>query len=522
MTAQDEQLTGMADEVLVNAPDALAEGAEEIAEDAGPRQLNFGFAKRNKVLLETNETPAVLYFTTDTPFSVFAEVRRFFGEPFRPKEIPADQFENLLTSAFQRDSSAAKQLMEDIGNESDLFALAEDLPDTEDLLDSEDDAPIIKLINAMLGEAIKEGASDIHIETFENQLVVRFRVDGVLREILRPNRKMSSMLVSRIKVMAKLDIAEKRVPQDGRITLRIAGRAVDVRVSTMPSSHGERVVLRLLDKNNARLNLEDLGMTKVNRDHFSSLIRKPHGIILVTGPTGSGKSTTLYAGLSEINSKDRNILTVEDPIEFDLQGIGQTQVNPRVDMTFARGLRAILRQDPDVVMVGEIRDIETAQIAVQASLTGHLVLSTLHTNTAAGAITRLEDMGIEAFLLSSSLLAVLSQRLVRTLCSECKKPHEPNLQEAQILGLQAGQTHTIYSPGGCAACNQTGYRGRTGIHELLLVDEKIRDMMHAGHGEQAIEKHIRQYTPSIREDGCRKVVAGITSLEEVLRVTRED
>ncbi len=522
MAAQDEQLTGMADEALIDAPDALAESAEDDAQDGGPRQLNFGFAKRNKVLLETNETPAVLYFTTDTPFSVFAEVRRFFGEPFRPKEIPADQFESLLTSAFQRDSSAAKQLMEDIGNESDLFALAEDLPDTEDLLDSEDDAPIIKLINAMLGEAIKEGASDIHIETFENQLVVRFRVDGVLREILRPNRKMSSMLVSRIKVMAKLDIAEKRVPQDGRITLRIAGRAVDVRVSTMPSSHGERVVLRLLDKNNARLNLEDLGMTKANRDHFSNLIRKPHGIILVTGPTGSGKSTTLYAGLSEINSKDRNILTVEDPIEFDLQGIGQTQVNPRVDMTFARGLRAILRQDPDVVMVGEIRDIETAQIAVQASLTGHLVLSTLHTNTAAGAITRLEDMGIEAFLLSSSLLAVLSQRLVRTLCSECKKPHEPNAQEAQILGLQAGQTHTIYSPAGCAACNQTGYRGRTGIHELLLVDEKIRDMMHAGHGEQAIEKHIRQSTPSIREDGCRKVVAGITSLEEVLRVTRED
>jgi len=439
-----------------------------------------------------------------------------------PKTIPANEFESLLTSAFQRDSSAAKQLMEDLGNESDLFALAEDLPDTEDLLDSEDDAPIIKLINAMLGEAIKEGASDIHIETFENQLVVRFRVDGVLREILRPNRKLSSMLVSRIKVMAKLDIAEKRVPQDGRITLRIAGRAVDVRVSTMPSSHGERVVLRLLDKNNARLNLEDLGMTLQNRNHFSSLIRKPHGIILVTGPTGSGKSTTLYAGLTEINSRDRNILTVEDPIEFDLPGIGQTQVNPRVDMTFARGLRAILRQDPDVVMVGEIRDIETAQIAVQASLTGHLVLSTLHTNTAAGAITRLEDMGIEPFLLSSSLLAVLSQRLVRTLCPDCKKPHSPDASELEILGQNATSDTTIYKPHGCAACNQTGYRGRTGIHELLLVDEKVREMMHEGVGEQAIERYIRKTTPSIREDGCSKVLAGATSLEEVLRVTRED
>jgi general secretion pathway protein E len=414
--------------------------------------------------------------------------------------------------------------MEDIGNESDLFSLAEDLPNTEDLLESEDDAPIIKLINAMLGEAIKEGASDIHIETFETQLLVRFRVDGVLREILRPNRKMASMLVSRIKVMSKMDIAEKRVPQDGRITLRIAGRAVDVRVSTMPSSHGERVVLRLLDKNNVRLNLQDLGMTKTNRGVFSKLVRKPHGIILVTGPTGSGKSTTLYAGLSEINSKDRNILTVEDPIEFDLQGIGQTQVNPKVDMTFARGLRAILRQDPDVVMVGEIRDLETAQISVQASLTGHLVMSTLHTNTAAGAITRLEDMGIEPFLLSSSLLAVLSQRLVRTLCTDCKISHTPSEQECVILGIKTADafSHAVHIPKGCAACNQTGYRGRTGIHELLVVDEGIRELIHTGHGEQAIEKYIRQNTPSIRDDGCDKVLLGITSLEEVLRVTKED
>ena len=321
-----------------------------------------------------------------------------------------------------------------------------------------------------------------------------------------------------------LDIAEKRVPQDGRITLRIAGRAVDVRVSTMPSSHGERVVLRLLDKNTAHLNLADLGMTPDIGAHFSELIRKPHGIILVTGPTGSGKSTTLYAGLTEINSKDRNILTVEDPIEFDLEGIGQTQVNTRVDMTFARGLRAILRQDPDVVMVGEIRDLETAQIAVQASLTGHLVLSTLHTNTASGAITRLEDMGIEPFLLSSSLLAVISQRLVRTLCIECRQQHIPSEGECEILGIKAKKAsdYPIYSPTGCAACNQTGYRGRTGIHEMLIVDEKIRDMIHNGHGEQAIEKHIRKSAPSIRDDGCSKVLKGLTSLEEVLRVTRED
>jgi len=488
------------------------------------KQLAFSFAKRHKVLLDTGESPAALYYTKETDFAIFAEVRRFLGAEFRLKEIETSKFESILTSAFQRDSSAAKQLMEDIGNESDLFTLADELPDTEDLLESEDDAPIIKLINAMLGEAIKEGASDIHIETFETQLLVRFRVDGVLREILRPNRKMASMLVSRIKVMSKMDIAEKRLPQDGRITLRIAGRAVDVRVSTMPSSHGERVVLRLLDKNNVRLDLEDLGMKKSNRDHFSNLIRKPHGIILVTGPTGSGKSTTLYAGLSEINSKDRNILTVEDPIEFDLQGIGQTQVNPKVDMTFARGLRAILRQDPDVVMVGEIRDLETAQMGVQASLTGHLVMSTLHTNTAAGAITRLEDMGIEPFLLSSSLLAVLSQRLVRTLCPNCKSEHQPSEQECEILGVQSSQAEQqrIFAPKGCAACNQTGYRGRTGIHELLIVDEGIRELIHNGHGEQAIEKHIRQTTPGIRDDGCEKVLQGITSLEEVLRVTREE
>ncbi|MEM0910887.1 MAG: type II secretion system ATPase GspE, partial [Pseudomonadota bacterium] len=454
---------------------SLAEGLDNT--EYSVSLLPFAFAKSNKVVAETVDNDTKVYCTDSTTINDLNEVRRFLRKPFDLTQVDEETFELHLTRIYQRDSSEAKQLMEDLGNESDLFSLAEELPDTEDLLDNDDDAPIIKLINAMLGEAIKEGASDIHIETFENQLVVRFRIDGVLREILRPNRKMSSMLVSRIKVMAKLDIAEKRIPQDGRISLRIGGRAVDVRVSTMPSSHGERVVLRLLDKNNARLNLQDLGMTDINREHFADLIRKPHGIILVTGPTGSGKSTTLYAGLSEINSKDRNILTVEDPIEFDIAGIGQTQVNPRVDMTFARGLRAILRQDPDVVMVGEIRDIETAQISVQASLTGHLVLSTLHTNTAAGAITRLQDMGIEPFLLSSSLLAVMSQRLVRTLCPKCKTPQTPTAQELEILGDEH-KASTIYLPAGCKECNFTGYRGRTGIHEMLIVDEKVREMMH--------------------------------------------
>lgn len=487
------------------------------------KRLPFTFAKRFGVVVEQGEHPTV-HCRTGVAAEALLEVRRVLQQPFGIQEHPETEFETLLTQAYQRDSSEAKQLMEDIGNESDLFSLADELPQTEDLLESEDDAPIIKLINAMLSEAIKEGASDIHIETFEKQLTIRFRIDGVLREVLKPNRKLSSLLISRIKVMAQLDIAEKRVPQDGRISLLIAGRAVDVRVSTMPSNHGERVVLRLLDKNNARLNLKQLGMTDHNRQIFAELIHKPHGIILVTGPTGSGKSTTLYAGISEINSKDRNILTVEDPIEYAIEGIGQTQVNPKVDMTFARGLRAILRQDPDVVMVGEIRDVETAQIAVQASLTGHLVMSTLHTNTAAGAITRLEDMGVEPFLLSSSLLGVLSQRLVRTLCPQCKQPHTPDTEEQRMLGNEretSGGT-TIYRAQGCEHCNHTGYRGRTGIHELIVIDDHIRELIHNGHGEQSIEKYVRRSTPSIRRDGIDKVIDGQTTLEEVLRVTREE
>ncbi|RUO65951.1 type II secretion system protein E (GspE) [Pseudidiomarina planktonica] len=500
----------------------------ELVSSIVPKRLPFAFAKRFGVVIQHNEGEApVVHCRSDISGQTLLEVRRILAQQFELQQHSDSDFEALLTQAYQRDSSEAKQLMEDIGNESNLFSLADELPQTEDLLESEDDAPIIKLINAMLSEAIKEGASDIHIETFEKDLLIRFRIDGVLREIIRPNRKLSSLLVSRIKVMAQLDIAEKRIPQDGRISLLIAGRAVDVRVSTMPSNHGERVVLRLLDKNNARLNLGQLGMTQDHRDLFAELIKKPHGIILVTGPTGSGKSTTLYAGLSEINSKDRNILTVEDPIEYAIEGIGQTQVNPRVDMTFARGLRAILRQDPDVVMVGEIRDVETAHIAVQASLTGHLVLSTLHTNTASGAITRLEDMGIEPFLLSSSLLAVLSQRLVRTLCEHCKEPHLADNEEAQVLSVTSAERDaqgdfTIYRAKGCEHCNQSGYRGRTGIHELLLVDEKVRELIHNGHGEQSIEKYVRKQAPSIRHDGLDKVKAGVTTLEEVLRVTREE
>ena len=512
-------------ETTANIPANPLLPTNEVVAEAHQFILPFGFAKRHSVLILEDEKKTDKYYilhclTTVSP-NIVLEIRRLLKTVFTIKFQSADEFEQLLTLTYQRDSSEAQQLMEDIGNEVNLTSLADEISETEDLLENEDDAPIIKLINAMLSEAIKENASDIHIETFEHSLKIRFRVDGILREVLKPKRKLASLLVSRIKVMAKLDIAEKRIPQDGRISLRIGGRAVDVRVSTMPSSHGERVVLRLLDKHAARLDLKDLGMTEHHRQIFAELIEKPHGIILVTGPTGSGKSTTLYAGLTQIDCHERNILTVEDPIEFAIEGIGQTQVNTKVDMTFARGLRAILRQDPDVVMIGEIRDLETAQIAVQASLTGHLVLSTLHTNTAAGAITRMEDMGVEAFLLSSSLLGVLAQRLVRTLCPACKESHVANESEMALFSSKTAPLE-IYRAVGCTACNFKGYKGRTGIHELLVVNEKIRDLIHNGKGEQAIEKYARKNAVSIRHDGFDKVLAGITTLEEVLRVTRED
>lgn len=486
-------------------------------------RLPFQFARRHGFVIESEDEDQVMvsHHAEANPAGLI-EVQRLTNKSIKLNRIDKESFENLLSQIYQTDSSDAMQAMEGLGEEFDLFRIAETLPETEDLLESEDDAPIIRLINALLTEAIKENASDIHIETFETTLVVRFRVDGVLREVLQPSRKLAPLLVSRIKVMAKLDIAEKRIPQDGRIALRIANRAVDVRVSTMPSSFGERVVLRLLDKQAGRLEFEKLGMTESNETQLKDLLFKPHGILLVTGPTGSGKTTTLYAGLTMLNSKQRNILTVEDPIEYQLDGIGQTQVNNKVDMTFARGLRAILRQDPDVVMVGEIRDLETAEIAVQASLTGHLVLSTLHTNTAVGAITRLHDMGVEPFLLSSSMLGVLAQRLVRQLCEDCKTPKEITDQDRKLLGLDETSTATIYTPNGCENCNHNGYRGRTGIYELVVVTDDIREAIHEGASESHIEQLARKQTHSIRGDGRAKVLAGLTSVEEVLRVTRED
>lgn len=525
--AQTEQLEEQAAALEENvAGTASASEEQEEADNSGKieHRIDFSYAKEHNLALGKNEHgDTVVYTTRDLTQKELLEVIRHVGFDFEVVQTEAQSFNEILTKAYQLDSNEAKQLMNDIGSEVDFFSIAEDLgSSSEDLLESEDDAPIIRLINAMLSEAIKEGASDVHVECYEKELVIRFRVDGILKEIMRQPRQMGPLLISRIKVMAKLDIAEKRVPQDGRITLRIGGRAVDVRVSTLPSSHGERVVLRLLDKNAVHLELADLGMTEENREKIQSIIRKPHGIILVTGPTGSGKSTTLYAALSNVDTKAQNVMTVEDPIEYDLEGVGQTQVNAKVDMTFARGLRAILRQDPDVVMVGEIRDTETAEIAVQASLTGHLVLSTLHTNTAVGAITRLRDMGIEPFLLSSTLLGVLAQRLVRTLCPECKERYKASNKEKEVVGITGTEDVFLYRPVGCKACNNTGYKGRTGIHELLLVNNEVRESINEAKGELYIENLIRPYTPSIKQDGMNKVLQGKTTVEEVLRVARDN
>jgi len=485
------------------------------------RRLPFGFARRHRVLFLPDE--GKLLYGEGASLQSIAEVRRYLQQPFTLERVDKARFDALLQEAYEQGGNVSMQAMDELGGDVDLNDVASQLAEPEDLMESQDDAPIIRLINALLTEAVREDASDIHIESFEHSMVVRFRVDGVLREVLRPQRALAPLLVSRIKVMAKLDIAEKRLPQDGRISLKVAGRAVDVRVSTLPSGHGERVVLRLLDKQAGRLELEHLGMAQATREEMDHLIHHPHGIILVTGPTGSGKTTTLYAALARLNNSKRNILTVEDPIEYYLDGIGQTQVNTKVDMSFARGLRAILRQDPDVVMVGEIRDLETVEIAVQASLTGHLVLSTLHTNTAVGAVTRLRDMGIEPFLLSSSLIGVLAQRLVRILCPQCKQGYEANAADCELLGIPAENPPTLYRAGeGCPHCNQMGYRGRTGIYELVVVDETMRVMIHDGSGEHALEQYARRRTPGIREDGFRRVLDGVTSMEEVLRVVQMD
>jgi general secretion pathway protein E len=458
----------------------------------------FSFAKANGVLpAAEHEGRLVLWVTKATPPAAIVEVRRALGRELEPKLVALYELDAALRAAYAEPRGEAASIVDQVQDNADLDRLMQDLPEVEDLLEARHDAPIIRMLNALLSQAVNEGASDVHVEAFEGYSVVRYRIDGVLRDIVRPRRALHAALVSRIKVMANLDIAEKRLPQDGRIMLRLGGRPIDVRVSTLPTGHGERVVLRLLDKERGRLEPESLGMPKGVLGALDRLVKQPHGIVLVTGPTGSGKTTTLYAMLTRLDAARTNIMTVEDPIEYDLAGIGQTQVNARIDMSFARALRAILRQDPDVIMIGEIRDQETAQIAVQASLTGHLVLATLHTNDSVSAVTRLLDMGIEPFLLSSSILGILAQRLVRKLCTDCRGA-------------------------GCPKCSDTGYYGRTGIYELLEIDEPLRGAIHAREGEQRLrELAVARGFKTLHDDGLRWVAAGVTSEEEVLRVTRE-
>lgn len=487
-------------------------------------RIPYVFAKKNGIaLLGFNELGlAKVVHLAETPLQVLIEVRRLVETELLTEEVSPMLFQKHLADVYESQSSIL-DVTEDMEEDWDLMQLAEQVPVGEDLLDNRDEAPIIRLINALFTQAIKQKASDIHIETYEHRVVVRNRVDGVLQEILEIQRGIAPLVISRVKVMAKLDIAEKRVPQDGRIALKIGGHSIDVRVSTLPSNHGERIVLRILDKQSAQLDLGLLGMPDETMTTIRKMIASPHGILLVTGPTGSGKTTSLYAMLTELNQVSRNILTIEDPIEYDLPGIGQTQVNPKVEMTFARGLRAILRQDPDVVMIGEIRDLETAEIAVQASLTGHLVLSTLHTNTALGALTRLHDMGVESFLLSSSIVGLVAQRLVRVLCHACKVPHLLRDDERALMKLDLNdkQAVSIFEPAGCELCNHIGYKGRTGIYELIPIDETLRGLIHRNESIQTIEAYLRPDIPSIRDDGFKRVLAGDTSLAEILRVTSQ-
>jgi general secretion pathway protein E len=467
--------------------------------------LPYAYAKAHTLLLEDDGEQLLLWAGETTSPSALAEVTRLFDVAAFEREATATLGQRIAAAYAGGESSAAAVIGE-VESGVDLSRMMQDLPAVEDLLEAADDAPIIRMLNALLTQAAKDGASDIHIEPYERSSSVRFRVDGTLREVVQPNKALHAALISRLKIMAELDIAEKRLPQDGRISLRIGGRAIDVRVSTLPSSHGERAVLRLLDKTESRFTLEGLGMDGEVLKSFERLVQQPHGIVLVTGPTGSGKTTTLYASLGRVDTATTNVLTVEDPVEYELPGIGQTQVNPKIDLTFAKALRAILRQDPDVIMIGEIRDYETASIAIQASLTGHLVLATVHTNDAPSSVTRLIDMGVEPFLLSSSLLGVLAQRLVRKLCPHCKRQGED------------GHWHPV----GCEKCSHTGYKGRTGVYELMRVDPHVQSLVHNRAAEQDLIAAAREAgLKSMREDGERLVRDGVTSLEEVIRVTRD-
>ena len=488
--------------------------------DRLPVDIPYAFALKHGVMLQPQDDGAyTVALREGSDPRILIEVRRHLARGFAVDFVTSSRFDELLSDHYARDSQAAMAGALAVGEDS-LDILATDLPTADDLLDSADDAPAIRLINGIIADAVRQGVSDIHIEPYESGLVVRMRIDGVLREVLKMPPHVAPVVVSRIKVMARLDIAERRIPQDGRIGLTLGGKALDVRVSTLPSRAGERVVLRLLDKENAGIDFDLLGPSGVADQVMRAALAEPNGIILVTGPTGSGKTTTLYAALRQLNDGSRNILTVEDPVEYAVDGVGQTQVNPKVGLTFAAGLRAILRQDPDVVMVGEIRDRETADIAVQASLTGHLVLSTVHTNDAIGAITRLRDMKIEPFLIASSLRAVVAQRLVRRLCPECREPVQAEGSVASLLGFDPGTV--VYRAVGCPSCNGSGYKGRIGVFEALAVDDTIRRLINDGGDEAIIARHAFLHGPTLGSAARALVRSGDTTPEEAIRISRRE
>jgi len=476
--------------------------------------LPYEYVKENQLIL-VNNNPVEILTPNNITKDMYHEIQRYIGASFRVKKCSSSEFNDYITTIFSSES-VTNDISEELSDSFDLESFAGSITATEDLLSGNNDAPIIKLINGIISKAIKLRASDIHFEPYEDQIVVRYRVDGILKEVLTQDSKISSVLISRLKIMSGLDISERRLPQDGRVSLSLGDKSIDVRVSSLPSSHGERIVLRILDKQSAQINIDDLGLPVKILTNYKKTLKNPEGIILFTGPTGSGKTTTLYAGLRYLSDSSQNILTVEDPIEYTLKGIGQTQVNPKTGYTFAKGLRAILRQDPDVVMVGEMRDVETAQIGIQSSLTGHLVLSTVHTNSAVAAIARLRDMGIESYLLASSLKTIIAQRLVRRLCNKCKEEDFPD-KEIQ-KNLKISKDAKIYKAVGCDNCLDSGYKGRIAIAECLQVDARIKEMIHNNISEAEIQEYAFSNNESIDQASTNLITSGITSCDEVLRI----
>ncbi|HLG20181.1 MAG TPA: type II secretion system ATPase GspE [Bdellovibrionota bacterium] len=495
---------------------------EEVAQELIAK-VPINFAKKHGIVpLKKHRNTAYVAVSNPLDLSPIDDLRILLQMDVKPILAKKSQVLDVINRIYDRQTKAHEDLMEDL-EEQGFDSMA--LPETQDLLDSEDEAPIIRLVNTLLFRAVKDRASDIHIEPYEKELSVRFRIDGVLYEIMKPPKRAQASISSRVKIMAQLDIAEKRVPQDGRIKIKIAGRDVDIRVSTLPTSFGESIVMRLLDTSHVILSLEDLGFSQEQLQRVQQVISQPHGIFLVTGPTGSGKTTTLYACLSRVNSSEVKIITVEDPVEIQLTGIAQIQVHDKVGLSFAEGLRSILRQDPDIIMVGEIRDLETADIAIRASLTGHLVFSTLHTNDAIGSVTRLINMGVPPYLVSSSLTAVMAQRLVRVVCKECREAYSPSPQELKDLNInpEVARKATIFRARGCPNCFNTGYRGRSGIYEILVVDDQFKNLIVGGADDTTLKKNANaRGMKTLRADGAQKVLQGVTTIEEVLGATQDE